>query len=113
MFNNFCCLIIVKRSYQYYTNRHGELHSFDRILLQRNKFYIDWNYYYQYSFFYFTNSYALSNCTYENDVAICDRKCESVWFKMLNAEQEPSTTWAKLCDPIFLEKFGDISYISL
>ena len=100
---------VVIRAYQYYTNRHGELHTIDNLVLQRNKKYWDWSFYYQYYLSCITSSYTLSNCVTQNKAIVCDRVCESVWFKLLNTEQEPSTTWAKACDPIFLKTYGDVS----
>ena len=40
-------IIIVQHAYQYYKNTRGEIHSVDNLVLQRNKKYYDWSYYYQ------------------------------------------------------------------
>jgi len=39
---------------------------------------------------------------------MCDRTCDSVWFKIVNATD--AAYYAKICDKIFLSKYADVTY---
>ena len=56
-------------------------------------------------------SYVLDNCEKDGEVATCIETCESVWFKLLDVNHRSSKRYVEECDPIFQEKYADITYV--
>lgn len=52
-------------------------------------------------------SHVFSNCEAQENSFNCDNTCESVWFKFQDLTADPDMV--EKCDPIFREKYADIS----
>ena len=105
------CHYIEDTYYQVYVNRKGIPHSRDKINVERsyNYNYSMFSYYYQwYIWLELSSSYVLSDCNAVDAGYQCVSTCDSVWFKIDNKTE--ADYYVKYCDPIFQEKYGDITW---